>query len=88
MKHCIRCGAAQDTARLWKIKCSAGRHLFKEKNPAAVALGSMKTEKKAEAARKNGKKGGRPSRCPQCKLENNKGVCDRRDCANYKNNSN
>jgi hypothetical protein len=33
---------------------------MKHKNPAAVALGSIKTEKKAEAARKNGKKGGRP----------------------------
>jgi len=32
------------------------------KNPAAVALGSIKTKKKAEAARKNGKKGGRPKK--------------------------
>jgi hypothetical protein len=30
------------------------------KNPAAVALGSMRSEKKAAAARENGKKGGRP----------------------------
>lgn len=30
------------------------------KNAAAVALGSIKTKKKATAARKNGKKGGRP----------------------------
>ncbi len=30
------------------------------KNPAAVSLGSIKTEKKAEASRLNGKKGGRP----------------------------
>lgn len=29
-----------------------------EKNPAAVALGSMKSKKKAEAARENGKLGG------------------------------
>jgi len=28
---------------------------------AAVALGSMKSEKKAEAARQNGKRGGRPA---------------------------
>jgi hypothetical protein len=32
------------------------------KNPNAVALGSIKTKKKAEAARKNGKKGGRPKK--------------------------
>lgn len=32
------------------------------KNPAAVALGSMKTKKKAKAARTNGKKGGRPKK--------------------------
>lgn len=31
----------------------------KPKNPAAVALGSIKSEKKAEASRINGKKGGR-----------------------------
>lgn len=30
------------------------------KNPAAVALGSIKSEKKAQASRENGKKGGRP----------------------------
>ena len=30
------------------------------KNPAAVALGKMKSPKKAAAARENGKKGGRP----------------------------
>lgn len=30
------------------------------KNPAAVALGKIKTKKKAAAARKNGKLGGRP----------------------------
>jgi len=29
-----------------------------EKNPAAVALGSIKSAKKAEASRKNGLKGG------------------------------
>lgn len=32
------------------------------KNPAAVALGSIKSEKKAAAARENGKKGGRPKK--------------------------
>lgn len=33
---------------------------MKTKNPSAVALGSIKTKKKAKAARENGKKGGRP----------------------------
>jgi hypothetical protein len=32
----------------------------KPKNPAAVALGSIKTAKKSAAARANGAKGGRP----------------------------
>lgn len=32
------------------------------KNPAAVSLGSIKTNKKAKASRKNGKKGGRPKK--------------------------
>lgn len=32
------------------------------KNPAAVALGSMKSKKKARASRANGKKGGRPKK--------------------------
>jgi hypothetical protein len=30
------------------------------KNPAAVALGKIRTEKKSAAARENGRKGGRP----------------------------
>jgi hypothetical protein len=33
---------------------------MKEKNKAAVALGSVRSERKAAAARENGKKGGRP----------------------------
>jgi len=37
------------------------------KNPAAVALGSIKTEKKAAASRSNGKKGGRPKATQACK---------------------
>ena len=34
----------------------------KIKNPAAVALGKIRTAKKAAAARENGKKGGRPKK--------------------------
>jgi hypothetical protein len=33
---------------------------MKAKNPAAVALGSIKSKKKAKSSRENGKKGGRP----------------------------
>lgn len=33
-----------------------------EKNPAAVALGSIRSEKKTKAARENGKLGGRPKK--------------------------
>jgi hypothetical protein len=32
------------------------------KNPAAVALGSIKSEKKAKSSKENGKKGGRPKK--------------------------
>jgi hypothetical protein len=32
------------------------------KNPHAVALGSIKSKKKAKASRENGKKGGRPKK--------------------------
>ena len=37
------------------------------KNPAAVALGKLKSEKKAKAARENGKLGGRPKKEPPLK---------------------
>lgn len=33
-----------------------------KRHPAAVALGSIKSEKKAKASRENGKKGGRPKK--------------------------
>jgi len=33
---------------------------MKRKNPAAVALGKIKSPKKAAASRRNGKLGGRP----------------------------
>lgn len=32
------------------------------KNPAAVALGSIKSKKKAQSSKENGKKGGRPKK--------------------------
>jgi len=38
------------------------------KNQNAVALGSIKTEKKAKASRLNGKKGGRPKAYIHCPI--------------------
>jgi hypothetical protein len=35
---------------------------MKNKNPNAVALGTIRSKKKAIAARENGKKGGRPKK--------------------------
>jgi hypothetical protein len=35
---------------------------MQSKNPAAVALGSIKSKKKAKASAENGKKGGRPKK--------------------------
>jgi hypothetical protein len=37
----------------------------KKKNPAAVALGKIKSEAKAKASRENGKLGGRPPKQPK-----------------------
>lgn len=34
------------------------------KNPHAVALGSIRTKKKAAASRRNGRLGGRPKKAP------------------------
>ena len=36
----------------------------KPKNPHAVAMGRMKSKRKAEASRRNGKLGGRPRKTP------------------------
>lgn len=41
------------------------------KNPAAVALGKIKSDKKAAAARENGKKGGRPRNATTAMLTRN-----------------
>lgn len=38
----------------------SGEFEISDKNPAAVALGSIKSERKAQSSRENGKKGGRP----------------------------
>jgi hypothetical protein len=39
------------------------------KNPAAQALRAIPSEKRAQASRDNGKKGGRKRRCHKCKDE-------------------
>lgn len=42
-----------------------------EKNPAAVALGSIKSKKKAQSSRENGKKGGRPKKTAKEQVNDN-----------------
>ena len=44
----------------WRKLVAKSSNDMKIKNAAAVALGSIKSEKKVKAARENGKKGGRP----------------------------
>lgn len=39
------------------------------KNPAAVALGSIKSKRKAKSSRKNGLKGGRPKLVASQKID-------------------
>jgi len=46
--------------------------VVRKKNPAAVSLGKMKSEKKAEASRQNGKKGGRPKTLKATEARKNK----------------
>lgn len=48
---------------------------FRIKNFAAVALGSMKSDKKAKSSRENGKLGGRPKlQKAENKIENDIGI--------------
>lgn len=50
-----------DVSQITCVKCLKQIN-HTNKNPAAVALGSIKSERKAAAARENGKKGGRPKK--------------------------
>jgi hypothetical protein len=61
---CYKCGAE---VKEGLHHCPFGNPVRYGKNPAAVALGKIKTPKKAKASRKNGKLGGRPTRkCEMC----------------------
>ena len=56
----------EDTNLVHTLSSHANKELLESmKNPAAVSLGKIKSDKKAEAARENGKKGGRPKKQPQ-----------------------
>lgn len=67
-KHATLCWdtspGCRKTSKLSEVTCKRCLRSFKKldmRNPAAVALGKLKSEKKAQAARENGKKGGRPT---------------------------
>jgi hypothetical protein len=49
-----------DKSREIEVECEELRQQLMVKNPAAVALGKMKSAAKSKAARENGKLGGRP----------------------------
>jgi hypothetical protein len=50
------------TIRLCEMQSAGREGFYMTKNPAAVALGSIKSKKKAKSSRKNGKLGGRPKK--------------------------
>lgn len=50
-----------------------------KKNPAAVALGSIKSAKKAKAVRENGRLGGRPKKT-DCESKDGDRMCAACNC--------
>jgi hypothetical protein len=63
-------------AEILRRALGTGQHV---KDPAAVALGSIRSESKAEAARANGKKGGRPKKVQVVDAETIKRAMTRRN---------
>jgi hypothetical protein len=59
--------------------------MARRKNPAAVALGRRKSPLKAETARENGKRGGRPPKAapemPPVDAPCHAGICSQDECA-------